>query len=156
AEDRTKMETSPHFVLGIFGNFFGIALFVVPAITFFSVVRRGSTDEYSGIPYVAALSNCLVYTWYGLPIVTPNNVLVSSVNGCGAVLETLYISLYLAYSPTKYRMKILSLFIGVLVLFAAIVAVSFFLFHGSAREMFVGVIGVALSVAMFASPLSIM
>ncbi|GLJ55769.1 hypothetical protein SUGI_1197550 [Cryptomeria japonica] len=150
------MGNNLHFVLGIFGNVFGIALFVVPLITFISVVKKGSTEEYSGIPYVAALFNCLVYTWYGLPLVTSDNILVSSVNGCGVVLEIFYICLYLTYAPPKYTVKILRLFIGVLALFAAIVAVSVLAFHGTGRELFVGIIGVAVSVAMFAAPLSIM
>eukprot|EP01018_Ginkgo_biloba_P012405 Gb_17603 [translate_table: standard] len=150
------MEDALHLVIGILGNVFGMALFLAPVVTFYHVIKRGSTEDFSGIPYVAALANCLVYTWYGLPLVTSDNILVSTINGAGAVLETAYICIYLAFAPPKNRTKVMKLFIGVWVLFAVIVVVSFTLLHHTARLMFIGTIGTVLSVCMFAAPLSIM
>eukprot|EP01018_Ginkgo_biloba_P012404 Gb_17602 [translate_table: standard] len=74
-------------------------------VTFYHVIKRRSTEDFSGIPYVAALANCLVYTWYGLPVVTSDNILVSTINGAGAVLETAYICIYLAFAPPKNRVR---------------------------------------------------
>ncbi|KAH9317300.1 hypothetical protein KI387_019069, partial [Taxus chinensis] len=137
-------------------NIFGTALFLAPVVTFYRVIKRGSTEEFSGLPYVTALFNCLLYTWYGLPFVTSHNILVTVSNGTGAVLELIYVCLYLAYSPPKYKSKILGLFVAELVLFAVIAAVSMAVLHHNARSVFVGVIAATLSVCMYAAPLSIM
>ncbi|XP_057862294.2 bidirectional sugar transporter SWEET1 [Cryptomeria japonica] len=150
------MENVIHFVFGILGNIFGTLLFLAPAITFYRVIKKGSTEEFSGLPYVTALFNCLLYTWYGLPLVTSHNILVSISNGIGAALEITYVTLYLVYAPPKYRTKILVLFVAELVLFAAIVVISLTLLHHTPRSLFVGVIAATLSVCMYAAPLSIM
>lgn len=145
-----------HLIFGILGNIFGTALFLSPAITFYYVIRKGSTEEFSGIPYVAALLNCLLYTWYGLPFITSDNILVTVSNGLGAVLEIIYVCLYLAYSPPKYRRKIFGLFVAELVFFGAIALVSVLALHHTARSLLVGIAAATLSVCMYAAPLSIM
>jgi solute carrier family 50 protein (sugar transporter) len=138
------------------GNIFGAALFLAPAITFYYVIKRGSTEEFSGIPYVVALLNCLLYAWYGLPFVSSDNILVTISDGSGAVLELIYVCLYLIYSPPLHRRKILGLFVVELVLFGAIAVVSMMALHQTARTLLVGIVAAALSVCMYAAPLSIM
>eukprot|EP01018_Ginkgo_biloba_P012401 Gb_17608 [translate_table: standard] len=141
------MEDVLHFIFGILGNVFGAALFFAPV---------GSTEDFSGVPYVTSVFNCLLYTWYGLPLVTSNNILVSTTDGLGAALETVYTCLFLIYAPPKYRIKILGLFVAVLILFGVIALSSVMALHHTARMLLVGSIAAALSVCMYAAPLSIM
>ena len=45
----------------------------------------------------------MLWVFYGLPFVTPNSVLVLTINGAGLVLEAIYLSMYFAFSTKKQR-----------------------------------------------------
>ncbi|KAF4348728.1 hypothetical protein F8388_002704 [Cannabis sativa] len=40
-------------------------------------------EQYSAVPYLATLINCLVWTLYGLPFIHPGSILVVTINGSG-------------------------------------------------------------------------
>ncbi|XP_043726259.1 bidirectional sugar transporter SWEET1-like [Telopea speciosissima] len=145
-----------HFLFGIFGNATALFLFLAPTITFRRIIRSKSTEEFSGIPYVMTLLNCLLSAWYGLPFVSPNNILVSTINGTGAVIESVYALIFIIYAPKKVKAKILGLFTFVLTVFAAIALVSIVALHGHTRKLFCGLAATIFSIVMYASPLSIM
>ncbi|KAH9757358.1 Bidirectional sugar transporter SWEET1 [Citrus sinensis] len=125
-------------------NATALFLFLAPTITFRRIVRRKSTEQFSGIPYVMTLLNCLLSAWYGLPFVSKNNILVSTINGTGSAIEIIY------------KAKIFGLFMLVLTVFAAVALVSLLAFHGNARKIFCGFAATIFSIIMYASPLSIM
>ncbi|KAE8700563.1 Bidirectional sugar transporter SWEET2a [Hibiscus syriacus] len=52
---------------GVAGNIFAFVLFLSPV----RIIRNGSTEQFSGMPYIYALLNCLICLWYGLPLVSP-------------------------------------------------------------------------------------
>ncbi|KAL8108238.1 hypothetical protein AgCh_024619 [Apium graveolens] len=83
---------------GVAGNIFAIVLFVSPIPTFRRIVRNGSTEQFSGLPYVYSLLNCLICLWYGLPYVTPGIILVATVNSVGAIFQLVYIVIFIAYA----------------------------------------------------------
>ncbi|XP_010064812.1 bidirectional sugar transporter SWEET1 [Eucalyptus grandis] len=145
-----------HTVFGIFGNITALFLFLAPTITFVRIYKSKSTEKFSGIPYVMTLLNCLLSAWYGLPFVSPNNMLVSTINGTGAAIEVLYVVGFLFYAPRKEKTKIFGLFMLVLTVFATIALVSLFALHGNKRKLFCGVAATVFSITMYASPLSIM
>lgn len=146
-----------HFIFGIFGNITAMILFLVPLITFRKITKNKSTEEFSGFPYVSTLLNCLLSLWYGLPFVSANNLLVSTVNGAGAVLELCYVVVFLFYiQDKKYRVKIFGLLVIVLNFFAMVALVSLLALHGHARKLFCGFAAAIFSICMYASPLSIM
>ncbi|KAG9457279.1 hypothetical protein H6P81_001787 [Aristolochia fimbriata] len=145
-----------HFLFGIFGNATALFLFLAPLITFRRIVKSKSTEEFSGIPYVTTLLNCLLSAWYGLPFVSPHNLLVSTINGTGALIESIYVVVFLVYSRGKVRAKILGLFLLVLSFFALVALVSLFALHGQKRKLFCGFAAAIFSICMYASPLSIM
>uniref|UniRef100_A0A7C8ZNM5 Bidirectional sugar transporter SWEET n=2 Tax=Opuntia streptacantha TaxID=393608 RepID=A0A7C8ZNM5_OPUST len=145
-----------HFVFGVLGNGAGLFLFLAPVVTFKRVVKKKSTEQFSGIPYVMTLLNCLLSAWYGLPFVSPNNILVTIINGTGAVLETIYVLIFLVFAPKKEKLKVGSLFALVVSAFAAIALVSILALHGNARKVFCGVAASVFSIIMYGSPLSIM
>lgn len=146
----------PHLIFGIFGNATGLFLFLAPVVTFKRVLKNKSTEQFSGIPYVMTLLNCLLSAWYGLPFVSPNNILVTIINGTGAVLEIIYVILFLSFAPKKEKLKVGSLFALVLSIFAAIALVSLLALHGNVRKVFCGVAASVFSIIMYGSPLSIM
>ncbi|XP_010260494.1 PREDICTED: bidirectional sugar transporter SWEET1-like [Nelumbo nucifera] len=144
------------FFIGVFGNAVALFLFLAPAITFRRIVKSRSTEKFSGIPYVMTLLNCLLSAWYGLPFVSPHNILVSTINGAGTVIESLYVLIFLIYAPKKERTKILALLTFVLAVFSAVVVVSLCALHGNRRKLLCGLAATIFSIVMYASPLSIM
>lgn len=105
--------------------------------------------------YIQYIHN-LVRGRYGLPFVSPNNILVSTINGTGAAIETLYVVIFLAYASKKKRLKITALLLLVLAVFGAVAAVSLLALHGNMRKVFCGFAATIFSICMYASPLSIM
>ncbi|XP_057440112.1 bidirectional sugar transporter SWEET1-like [Lotus japonicus] len=146
----------PRFVFGIFGNASALFLFLAPVITFKRIIINRSTENFSGIPYVMTLLNCLLSTWYGLPFVSPDNILLSTVNGTGAVIEIVYVLIFITFAPKKEKAKILRLFTFVLLVFSAVIFVSLFALHGNSRKLFCGFAAAIFSAIMYGSPLSIM
>lgn len=146
-----------HFIFGIFGNITALTLFLAPLITFWTIIKNKSTEQFSGFPYVSTLLNCLLSAWYGLPFVSPNNLLVSTVNGTGAAIELCYVIVFLFYiRDKKYRVKIFGLLVIVLKFFALVALVSLLALHGHERKLFCGFAAAIFSICMYASPLSIM
>ncbi|RZC66073.1 hypothetical protein C5167_009763 [Papaver somniferum] len=150
------MDDLIHFLFGIFGNLTALFLFLAPLITFKRIIKSKSTEQFSGIPYIMTLLNCLLSAWYGLPFVSPHNLLVSTINGTGAAIESIYVILFIIYAkPQKVRVKMLALFTLILTVFAIVVLVSLFALHGNSRKLFCGFAATIFSICMYASPLSI-
>ena len=73
-------------------------------LTMSRIIRKKSTEEFSCVPYITALLNCLLYTWYGLPVVSCGweNFPVVTINGLGILLELSFILIYFWFaSPTR-------------------------------------------------------
>ncbi|XP_031490470.1 bidirectional sugar transporter SWEET2a [Nymphaea colorata] len=143
------------FAAGVLGNLFAFVLFASPFPTFRRIIRNGSTEHFSGLPYIYSLLNCLICLWYGLPFIRPGIILVATVNSVGACFHLVYISLYITYADNKKKLKMSALLITVLGIFAAIAVISLECFSSSARQIFVGYLTVASLISMFASPLFI-
>ncbi|KAA3472626.1 bidirectional sugar transporter SWEET17-like isoform X2 [Gossypium australe] len=117
-------------------------------------MQRRSTEEFD-FPYVVKLLNGYMWAYYG--IVKPNSILVATINGFGAVLELVYVTIFLIFTPPKTRAITATLF-GVLdVVFpiGAVLVTQIF----CNREMQIDVSGflsLLFSVATYGSPLSIM
>ncbi|CAL9131422.1 unnamed protein product [Musa acuminata var. zebrina] len=144
------------FVFGIFGNATALFLFLSPLVTFQRIIRKRSTEDFSGVPYTMTLLNCLLSAWYGLPFVSPNNLLVSTINGAGSVIEAVYVLIFLVFAPKKERARVAALFTFVLSVFSVIALVSLLALRGQRRKIFCGFAAAIFSICMYASPLSIM
>lgn len=145
-----------HFIFGVFGNATALFLFLAPVVTFKRIIQNKSTEEFSGVPYVMTLLNNLLSAWYGLPFVSPNNVLVSTINGTGAVIESVYVLIFLILAPKKEKLKIGGLLAIIFSIFATVALVSVLALHGNKRKVFCGVAASVFSIIMYGSPLSIM
>ncbi|KAI3921251.1 hypothetical protein MKX01_030273 [Papaver californicum] len=82
------------FFCGICGNATALVLFLAPIITFHRIIKTKSTQQFSGVPYIMTLLSCLLSGWYGLPFVSPHNILVTTINGIGAVIEGIYVVIF--------------------------------------------------------------
>lgn len=90
-----------------------------------------------------------------MPFVSPNNLLVSTINGTGAVIESIYVLIFLIFAPKKEKGKILALLTLVLAVFAAVVLISLLALHSHTRKLFCGLASTIFSIIMYASPLTI-
>ncbi|KAK9167146.1 hypothetical protein Scep_002337 [Stephania cephalantha] len=124
-------------------------------ITFRRIIKSRSTEDFSGVPYPMTMLNCLLSAWYGLPFVSPNNILVSTINFTGAAIETVYVLVFIAFAHKKERLKTLGMLAFVLVVFSTVALVSVFALHGHARKIFCGFAATIFSICMYASPLTI-
>ncbi|CAL1390996.1 unnamed protein product [Linum trigynum] len=142
--------------IGVMGNVTSLLLYSAPIFTFARVIKRKSTEEYSCVPYIIALLNCLLYTWYGLPIVSYRweNFPVATINGLGILLEFSFVLVYLWFASTREKIKVAVILIPVILAFSIISATSAFMIHNHhQRKAFVGSVGVVASAAMYGSPL---
>lgn len=76
--------------------------------------------DYSGIPYVCTLLNCMLWVVYGLPIVK-FQVLVVTINAAGCAIEFTYLTLYLIHAAKKIRVR--NLRMNITPIFSAIIPV---------------------------------
>ncbi|KAJ0100587.1 hypothetical protein Patl1_20314 [Pistacia atlantica] len=158
--------------VGVMGNAASLLLYAAPILTFSRVIRKKGTEGFSCIPYIIALLNCLLYTWYGLPIVSYRweNFPVVTINGLGILLEFSFILIYFWFASARDKAKMLFIFSGseekhetmkvaatlipVILVFSITAIISGFLFHDHHhRKVFVGSVALVASVAMYGSPL---
>ncbi|OIW08197.1 hypothetical protein TanjilG_26486 [Lupinus angustifolius] len=140
-------------VVGIAGNIFAFGLFLSPIPTFRRIIRNGSTEMFSGLPYIYSLINCLICLWYGTPLISHDNLLITTVNSIGAAFQLLYIILFLMYAESAKKVRMLRLLLAVIGIFAIILVGSLEVADSNTRRMFVGFLSCASLISMFASPL---
>ncbi|KAL9687006.1 hypothetical protein QQ045_031402 [Rhodiola kirilowii] len=140
---------------GIAGNIFAFVLFVSPIHTFQRIIRNKSTEQFSGLPYIYSLLNCLICLWYGLPVVSHGIILVATVNSIGAAFQLTYSVIFITYADKENKVKMAGLLSAVFGIFGFVVFISLRLFDHPARQMFVGWLSIASLIFMFASPLFI-
>ncbi|XP_038705533.1 bidirectional sugar transporter SWEET2a-like isoform X2 [Tripterygium wilfordii] len=135
------------------GNIFAFVLFVSPIPTFRRIIRNQSTEQFSGLPYMYALLNCLISLWYGMPFVSPGIILVATVNSIGAIFQFVYITIFIIYADKAKKLKMSGMLISVFAIFVLVVLMSLEFLDPHERQMVVGYLSVASLISMFASPL---
>ncbi|KAK4739311.1 hypothetical protein R3W88_003008 [Solanum pinnatisectum] len=147
------MENLP-FIIGFLGNIFSGLVFLSPVGTFNRIVKNGSTEDFDSLPYICTLLNSSLWTYYG--IIKPGSYLVSTVNGFGVIVETIYIALFLQFAHPKMRNKTASL-AGVLNLgiLATILLLGQLLLHGQMRINVIGFLTAGLTIIMYSSPFGV-
>ncbi|XP_030459966.1 bidirectional sugar transporter SWEET16-like isoform X1 [Syzygium oleosum] len=143
------------FIVGIFGNIISILVFTSPISTFWRVVKKRSTENYKGVPYITTLLSTSLWSFYG--ILKPGGFLVLTVNAAGAVMQFIYVTLFLIYAPKDKKIKLMKLVAIINVgFFGAVIAVTLLAIHGNMRLTVVGILCAGLTVGMYASPLAVM
>ncbi|KAL4202848.1 hypothetical protein AMTRI_Chr02g265580 [Amborella trichopoda] len=143
------------FFFGILGNVISILVFASPIGTFQRVVKKKSTENFKGLPFVCTLLSTSLWSYYGL--LKPGGLLVLTVNGVGVAMEAIYVSLFLFYAPKNVKVKtamlVLVLNVGFLGL---VIMVTMLLLHAPLRLQVVGFLSAALTLGMYASPMAVM
>ncbi|XVF54146.1 hypothetical protein PTKIN_Ptkin05aG0157100 [Pterospermum kingtungense] len=144
-------------IVGVMGNVISFFLFLSPVPTFVKIFKAKSVQEFKPDPYVATVLNCMVWVFYGLPIVHPDSVLIITINGIGLVIEITYITIFIVYSPWVKRRRI-SMYLLIEVIFMAILVfvTLFFLHTTQKRSMLIGILAIIFNIAMYSSPLTVM
>ncbi|KAI0522344.1 hypothetical protein KFK09_004722 [Dendrobium nobile] len=139
------------------GNVICFGLFLSPVPTFVEICRKKSVEQFSSIPYLAALANCMLWVFYGLPVVQPDTILISTINGVGVFVVIIYLTIFFFYSPKETRVKLLAILAGEVVLMAMVVTLVLTVVHThDVRSLIVGILSIIFCVCMYASPLSVM
>ncbi|KAE8692773.1 Bidirectional sugar transporter N3 [Hibiscus syriacus] len=95
--------------------------------------------------------------WLYYALVKKGAFLLITINSFGCVVETVYISMYLAYASKDSRKSAMKLFVAMnVVIFSFILILTHFMLKSSIRVPVIGWICVSISVSVFAAPLNIM
>ena len=141
--------------LGFSGMGLALVLFLVPILTFKTIIKSRSTLEFDGSPYIFSLLNCGLWVIYATPSVTPNRMQPLIINSIGLVMEFMYCVIFTIYSTEREFKKKLG--VALLFLFGIFVVVFvFFADDTSAASPYLGWLGSGLNIAMYGSPLSVM
>ncbi|XXG84272.1 hypothetical protein AAC387_Pa10g1821 [Persea americana] len=144
------------FIVGIVGNFVSVLIFFSPIPTFYRIVKRRSTEEFSGLPYVCTLLQTSLWVYYGFT--KPGAILVATVNIVGTAMEIIFVALFLIYASSPRKRVTTALLVALLdVGFLGVaVLVTHFAMNGDVRINVIGCLCAGLCIIMYASPLSIM
>ncbi|KAE8710541.1 cinnamoyl-CoA reductase 2-like [Hibiscus syriacus] len=140
-------------IFGLLGNITTGLVYLAPVNTFWHIIQIGSTEEFDSLPYVAKLLNGCMWVYYG--VVKPNSVLVATVNGFGALLELIYVIIFLIFAPPKMRAITAILFGTLDVVFPiATVVITQMSCNREVQISIAGFLSLLFSVVTYASPLS--
>lgn len=79
--------------------------------TFRRILRNKSTEQFSGLPYIYSLLNCLICLWYGSPFISQRNLMLVTVNSVGATFQLCYIILFIMHTDKKNKVSWLILYL---------------------------------------------
>ncbi|XP_059443911.1 bidirectional sugar transporter SWEET4-like [Corylus avellana] len=143
--------------VGVLGNIVALFLFLSPVPTFVQIWKKGSVEHYSPAPYLATLVNCMVWTFYSLPMVHPHSTLVLTIDGAGIAIELTYLIIFFIFSDRKKRLKFLLGLLIELIFISVLTSLVLTLTHShKERSLIVGIIGILFGIMMYASPLVVM
>ncbi|KAL5654251.1 hypothetical protein ACJX0J_033570, partial [Zea mays] len=138
-------------------NIISVLVFISPIKTFWRIVRGGTTEEFEPAPYVLTLLNALLWLYYGLT--KPDGFLVATVNGFGAVMEAIYVVLFIVYAAnhaTRVKTAKLAAALDIGGFGVVFAATTFAISEFELRIMVIGMICACLNVLMYGSPLASM
>ncbi|KAI3825728.1 hypothetical protein L1987_07321 [Smallanthus sonchifolius] len=143
------------FTFGILGNIISLMVYLAPAPTFYRIIKNKSTQGFQSIPYVAALFSSMIWIYYAT--LKTDATLLVTINAFGCVIETLYITIYIAYAPKNIKIQTTKLVVTLNIVGFWVIALStHYLAEGPTRATILGWICLVISVSVFAAPLSIM
>ncbi|XP_010483997.1 PREDICTED: bidirectional sugar transporter SWEET5-like [Camelina sativa] len=144
-------------VVGIIGNVISFGLFCAPIPTIVKICKMKSVSEFKPDPYVATVLNCMMWTFYGLPFVQPDSLLVITINGTGLFMELVYVTIFFIFATSPIRRKItIAMVIEVIFMTVVIFCTLYFLHTTKQRSMLIGIMCIVFNVIMYAAPLTVM
>ncbi|KAL5552544.1 hypothetical protein UlMin_039945 [Ulmus minor] len=142
------------FTFGILGNIISFLVYLAPVTTFYRVYKKKSTEGFHSLPYLVALFSSMLWLYYAM--LKKDAMLLITINSFGCVIETIYITMYIKYAPKEARKLTIKLFAFMnITLFSLILVLTQFAVKYEFRTQVLGWTCVAISVCVFAAPLSI-
>ncbi|MQL83794.1 hypothetical protein Taro_016290, partial [Colocasia esculenta] len=139
------------------GNVISLGLFLSPLPTFVTICKKKSVEQYSPMPYLAFLFNCMMWVLYGIPWVHPHSILVITINGSGLVIQLIYVLLFIAYSTGQKRLQVIVMLLVEVAYVVAVGVLVLTLAHTyDRRSLIVGSMCVFFGTMMYVAPLSVM
>ncbi|KAD5507727.1 hypothetical protein R6Q59_031486 [Mikania micrantha] len=130
-------------------------VYLAPAPTFYRIITKKSTEGFHSIPYVVALFSSMIWIYYAT--LKTDATLLVTINAFGCVIETLYITIYIAYAPKNIKIQTTKLVVSLNIVGFWVIALStHYLAEGPTRATILGWICLIISISVFAAPLSIM
>ncbi|CAK9328666.1 unnamed protein product [Citrullus colocynthis] len=149
---------SPHllvFIFGILGNIISFFVYLAPLPTFYRIWQKKSTESFHALPYLVALFSSALWLCYAF--LKTNTFLLITINSFGCVVEFLYFIIFIIFAANPVRMLTIRIFAVMnMGLFGLILVAIHFISKPSNRVDVMGWICVAVSVSVFAAPLSIL
>ncbi|XP_071703922.1 bidirectional sugar transporter N3-like [Rutidosis leptorrhynchoides] len=143
------------FTFGILGNIISLMVYFAPAPTFYKIINKKSTQGFQSLPYIIALFSSMIWIYYAT--LKTDATLLITINVIGCVIETIYISIFIAYAPKNIKIQTTKLVVLLNVAGFWVIALStHYLAEGPTRIQILGWICLVISVCVFAAPLSIM
>ncbi|KAI3727769.1 hypothetical protein L6452_16389 [Arctium lappa] len=145
-------------VLGVIGNVISIILFLSTVPTFYKIWKKKSVEQFSPVPYLVTFVNCGLWVFYGLPFVHPHSLLVTTTNGAGIAIESVYLLLFIIYSDSsKKRIRVIVVVVMEIIFLGVLFVLVLTIAHGTKlRSAIIGSICIAGNISMYASPLAVM
>ncbi|XP_059436161.1 bidirectional sugar transporter SWEET14-like [Corylus avellana] len=144
------------FVFGLLGTIVSFLVFLAPLPTFYRIYKKKSTEGFDSLPYSVALFSATLTFYYAF--LKTNALMLIIINSIGFAIESIYLVVYMIYTPGRakiYTAKLLILFnIGFLGLI--ILSTSLIIRESHLRLTAVGWICAIFSVCVYAAPLSVM
>ncbi|KAK9120159.1 hypothetical protein Scep_018252 [Stephania cephalantha] len=123
--------------------------------TFYRIYKKKSTEGFQAVPYVVALFSAMLWIYYAF--LKSDAYLLITINSVGCVIETIYITMFMAYATRKARVQTAKLLLLLnLGLFCLILLLTLLLAKGPNRVRILGWVCVTFATSSFAAPLSIM
>lgn len=144
----------PQLIVGILGNGVSLMVFVAPVPTFFRIITKRTTEDFSAVPYVACFFAQLMWVYYG--VLDPKGLLITTISAIGAALEIIYVTVYMVLASKPQRLSTVRLScLGSLILLIILIG-TLLGAQGNKRLYIVGLLAGINAVCMFAAPLSVM
>ncbi|XP_024386982.2 bidirectional sugar transporter SWEET5, partial [Physcomitrium patens] len=140
--------------VGIAGNVFSFIMFFSPLPTFWTIIKRRETGQFSVVPYVATLLNCLMWLFYGTSSVA-GLMLVLTINAAGVVIESIYIIIHVLFGDFESRKRTGCYFLGIMVLYTIVLCCVTQAVEVNDRVTVVGAICVVIGSIMYSAPMTV-
>nr|XP_025676850.1 bidirectional sugar transporter SWEET14-like [Arachis hypogaea] len=120
--------------------------------TFYRIYKKKTTEGFQAIPYITALFSLTLWIYYA--IFVKDATFLITINTFGIVIESIYIAIFLIYSPKKAMLSTIKIILLLNVFgFGAIVLSTLYLTKGDKRVTLIKWFNLILNICIFTSPL---
>ncbi|CAN4111053.1 unnamed protein product [Withania somnifera] len=121
---------------------------------FWATAKKKSAGEYNVYPYMCQLLCRTLWVFYG--ILSPDGLLIITVNSVGVLTQIIYVLIYLIFAPCNNKVKAFTLVSIMNIIFPGVaIVLTLVVLHGDARTTFIGILCAVVTIGMYVSPLSV-